>query len=244
VTASVKTGRELVEHALLPRERISLIPLGPGRSHPRRPPAAPPTIKSIAGTTLRPPWLLVTGIDQPHKNFDFMLSAISLYFQRRPEVPPLVWVGLSEESKRRRSRQLPAHVKQKVALEPFASTERVEELYASAGALLFPSLDEGFGFPPLEAMTWGIPVICARREPMTTILGDAPLYFEPCESASLWRALDRLFDDADLRQELAQRGREVAAHYSWTSTAEKTFRLYYELIKRDLKEAQEADSPR
>lgn len=235
LTASEKTRREIQQLGKVAEGRISAIPLGPGRSLtlPSRP--KPPEVNSLAGTPLRPPWLMVTGIDQPHKNFDFMLSALSLYFQRRVDAPSLIWTGLSPQGCLRRGRQLPAQIRQRVALEPFMDHERFEALYSGAAALIFPSLDEGFGFPPLEAMVRGVPVICSRREPMTSILGSAPLYFEPTESASFWRMLDRLLDSPEVHEEIAERGQQRASQFSWDYTAYKTFGLYQSLIAQTQK---------
>ena len=224
VTAAEKVRREVMERGLR-GERVVTIPPGPGRTAVAGRPAPPPVV-SLGGTPLRPPWLLVSGIDQRHKNFDFMLSALSLYYQRRPDAPPLVWTGLSEEGRRKRMRSLPAPLRQRVALELWTGAEQADGLMAGAAALLFPSLDEGFGFPPLEAMTRGVPVLSSRREPMTTILGDAPLYFEPEDSASLWRALDRLLDSPTIRQEVVWRGARQAALYDWNRTATMMVEIY------------------
>src|SRR5207244_4248261 len=103
-------------------------------------------------------------------------------------------------------------------------------LFAGALGFVFPSVDEGFGFPPLEAMARGIPVVCARREPMTRHLGNAPLWFEPAESASLWRVLDRLIDNAQTRAEQVRAGQEVAAFFDWDRCARQYFDLYHEII--------------
>ncbi|HPK00891.1 MAG TPA: glycosyltransferase family 1 protein [Candidatus Sumerlaeota bacterium] len=243
VVPSEKTGHDL-EVAGLRGRRVSCIPLGPGQSPPERPATPPEDLLTLTGAPPRRRWLLTTGIDQPHKNIDFLISALSLYYQRRPDAPPLVWCGLSAEDRDRRARQIPAHMRQHVVLEPFIDAERLESLMAGALALVFPSLDERFGFPPLEAMTRGVPVLCARREPMSTILGNAPLYFEPNESASLWRAIDRLLAPGTVRQELIDRGRHRAAQYSWDLTAWDTARLYYEVAGREVTvEGEETPEP-
>ncbi|MCE5229585.1 glycosyltransferase family 4 protein [bacterium] len=231
VTSCEKTRQELIEEWRIKAGRIVKVDLGPGR----RPPAArvaPAEVATLAGTPIRPPWLLSLGIDQRHKNFDFVLSALSLYYQRRPDAPPYVWSGLSPEQFDRRVRKMPAWLRDRVALEEYDSPERMEELLAGAAGLVFPSLDEGFGLPPLEAMSRGVPVLCSRREPMTTILGDAPLYFEPTESASLWRVLDHLLDSPSIRQEVVRRGRAQAARYDWDATAREMISIYQSVSSR------------
>jgi glycosyltransferase involved in cell wall biosynthesis len=251
LTASAKTAHELTHEAGIPPARIHRVALGPGRrpGAPGTPGASvgdAPAPRSLNGQPLRPPWLLAIGIDQPHKNFDFLLSALGLYFQRRPDAPPLVWTGLSQQARRRRVRLLPASMRERVALEPYSSPARLEELYAGAVALLFPSLDEGFGLPPLEAMARGIPVVCARREPMTTLLDQAPLYFEPTESASLWRMIDRLLDVPGIRQKVVRRGLRQAAQYDWDRCTLETFALYARLAGRGdlVPQAVPAQSPK
>ena len=72
-------------------------------------------------------------------------------------------------------------------------------LYEGASAFVFAALHEGFGIPPLEAMRLGVPVICARRGAMPEILGDAPLWFDPCEEGEIARAL-KVFSQTDALQ--------------------------------------------
>jgi alpha-1,3-rhamnosyl/mannosyltransferase len=232
LTACDKTARELAEEGGIAPDRIHCVPLGPGRRPaPHSQPSAPP--KLLNGQRLRPPWLLAVGIDQPHKNFDFLLSSLGLYFQRRPDAPPLVWAGLREEACRRRLKTIPASIRDRIVFEPYVDAGRLEELYAGADALLFPSLDEGFGLPPLEAMARAVPVICARCEPMTTLLGGAPLYFEPGESPSLWRTIDRLLDVPGIRQEAVRRGLRQVAQYDWDRCAYQTFSVYARVAGRE-----------
>ena len=102
----------------------------------------------------------------------------------------------------------------------------MESLMAGARALVVPSLDESFGFAALEAMARGVPVICSRREPMMSLLGEAALYFEPTESASLWRVLDRLLDVPSVSEEIVLRGLRCAQRHAWELTARATFGLY------------------
>ena len=230
ITIARKTREELLAQTGIAAGRVTTIPLGPGRPIPHESePIGPGGLRLQGEEALSPPWFLAVGIDKPHKNMEFLLATMALWYRRRPDAPPLVWVGASPEHLPRRAASVPAHARTKILLRPYQPDGVLEQLYAGAEALIFPSVDEGFGFPPLEAMTRGVPVICSRRRPMTDLLGDAPLWFDPKDSATLWRALDRLTDEAGLRSEAIERGRLQAAKLSWLHTARETFALYTRL---------------
>lgn len=223
---SDKVAEEIAQAIPSGRNRIATVPLGPGRPLPpsfsRKNPAR---LELPGGMKLAPPWLVAAGIDQPHKNMEFLLGAMGLWYRRRPTAPPLVWVGPSAEQAEKRLASLPAHSRAKIQILPY-SEEMMEPLFAGAAGLVFPSLDEGFGFPPFEAMARGVPVVCSRMRPMIDQLGKAALWFEPRDSATLWRALDSLLDDATLRTSLIQEGLQQVAKYSWPRTAQETLAVY------------------
>lgn len=98
-------------------------------------------------------------------------------------------------------------------------------LYEQALALVFPSLYEGFGLPPLEAMRLGCPVLIARVRPLLDHFGQAALSFEADEVRELVAQIDRLRSDRDLRAELAARGHRVAARWTWSDVAAKLLDL-------------------
>ena len=233
IAVSEKTHREIGEWARIADSRMTTILSGPGKPIPRDFDALKnKTLVLSDGRRLEPPWLLAAGIDKPHKNFDFLIESMAHWYRRRSGAPPLVWVGMAAEEVEKRTASIPAHARAKIHLEPFRPGGEIEAFYAGASALIFPSLDEGFGLPPLEAMARGVPVLCSRRAPMTELLATAPLWFEPNDASTLWRPLDRLLDEPGLREEVVERGLIRAQRFSWKETARRTLEVYGALCER------------
>ena len=104
----------------------------------------------------------------------------------------------------------------------YVSDELLRALYANAKALIFPSLYEGFGFPPLEAMTEGCPVICSNAASLPEIIGSAALTFDPRNQAALTHQIQLLLDSPLLAEQLSQQGMEHSAQFTWKNTARRT----------------------
>jgi glycosyltransferase involved in cell wall biosynthesis len=98
--------------------------------------------------------------------------------------------------------------------------------YGAATVFAFPSLYEGFGIPPLEAMACGTPVVTSTSSSLPEVVGEAGLTVEPADADALGAALLRLLADAELRDELRQRGLRQARRFSWRETAERTLAVY------------------
>lgn len=99
-------------------------------------------------------------------------------------------------------------------------------LYASATVVVYPSLYEGFGFPPLEAMAVGTPVIASNRGSLPEVLGDSALVVDPTDTRALIEALEAVLSKADLRCELAEKGQARARLYTWDKCAARTVDVY------------------
>jgi glycosyltransferase involved in cell wall biosynthesis len=95
------------------------------------------------------------------------------------------------------------------------SDSELSALYRQAHAFVFPSLYEGFGIPPLEAMSLGCPVVVAQAASIPEICGDAALYFDPRDIASISYALERILDDEALRETLRQRATVRVEQFTW-----------------------------
>jgi glycosyltransferase involved in cell wall biosynthesis len=106
------------------------------------------------------------------------------------------------------------------------SDSELRALYAAADGFLFPSLHEGFGIPPLEAMALGVPVLAARRAAMPEVLGDAAMWFDPMSVADMTRAMCAFADMApDKRARMIAAGRVRAAGFNWAESAARLISL-------------------
>jgi len=104
-------------------------------------------------------------------------------------------------------------------------------LYKEALLFLFPSLYEGFGLPPLEAMASGTPVLCSNRASLPEVVGDAAVMVDPENTEALSAAMERVTYDAGLRKEMSAKGLRQAARFSWDTMVNQTLRVYDECLR-------------
>jgi glycosyltransferase involved in cell wall biosynthesis len=192
----------------------------------------------IAGPLDRPPaggpgHFLFIGTLEPRKNVAALLAAYRTLIERQPAAPPLVLAGQVTQAAEpwvEEARRPP--LGGRVIVEGYVSDERRAELYAGAGALVLPSLDEGFGLPALEAMALGIPVVVSTVGALPEVVGDAGLLVDPHDVAGLAAALERLHADPELAGSLRKAGIGRAAQFSWPASAQALIRAYADTLRR------------
>jgi glycosyltransferase involved in cell wall biosynthesis len=194
----------LVERLRLDPERVRVIHLGVdlGRFSP--------------DGRAREPFLLYPANRWPHKNHDRLFEAFALVRRERPELR-LVLTGAGHEGK-------PAPPG--VDVRGRVGDDELVELYRSASALVFPSLYEGFGQPPIEAMACGCPVAASNTTALPEICGDAARLFDPTSPESI---ADAVADALNRPEALVRRGLERARLFSWDDCARRHDQLYKEL---------------
>ncbi|MFN0103515.1 MAG: glycosyltransferase family 4 protein [Bryobacteraceae bacterium] len=112
----------------------------------------------------------------------------------------------------------------------FIANAALQALYRRASIFAFPSLDEGFGIPVIEAMAWGIPVITSDRSALVEISGDAAMHVDPDDTEQIAHALQTLMDQPELRRDLITRGRQWSARLTWDRAVDATWSAYRELL--------------
>jgi glycosyltransferase involved in cell wall biosynthesis len=108
----------------------------------------------------------------------------------------------------------------------FVSDAELPALYSGAASFVYPSLFEGFGMPPTEAMACGCPVICSARGSLGEVVGSAAVIVEPEDISSISDALVKFYSSAALREDFRKRGFLRAAEFSWERTARETLKVY------------------
>jgi alpha-1,3-rhamnosyl/mannosyltransferase len=106
------------------------------------------------------------------------------------------------------------------------SNQDLPGLISGARVFVFPSLHEGFGLPPLEAMACGAPVACANTSSLPEVVGDAAVLFDPRDESSIVNALTRVLHDSSVRETLRTKGLVQARQFSWERTARETLDVY------------------
>ena len=178
------------------------------------------------------PFLLYVGHIRPQKNIPRLVEAFAVARQQlagRPEMQTLRLLIIGDEIHRHpevRRAVIQSRVEQHVRFLGFVPFDTLRMIYASATAFLFPSLYEGFGLPPLEAMASGTPVITSNVSSLPEVVGDAAMIVNPENVFDIARGICEVLCDAELRASLIERGRARALAFSWLKAAEETLGVY------------------
>jgi len=221
IADSQATQSDLIRFYNLRAEKITVI--YPGRDEALKP-VDPAPVR--AKYNLPEDYLLHVGTLQPRKNlirlieaFIFQPSAFSLVLAGRPG-----W--LSAPILARAHEYAPT-----VRLLDYVPDEDLAGLYSGARAFVFPSLYEGFGFPVLEAMACGTPVICSNTSSLPELVGDAALLVDPTDTMALAAAIIRVLSEPDLRAALVKKGFEQVKKFSWDKAARETLAVLEKVIR-------------
>lgn len=199
----------------VPESRLRVIPHGT---------LPPPAIDD----SQRQPLILHVGAMQRRKNLVRLVAA----FDRHVPAPwRLVLAGadgFDAEPIHQRIAASPA--RDRIETLGWVDDQQLDALYRRASVFAFPSLDEGFGIPVLEAMAHGLPVVSSNRSALPEACGDAAILVDPLEEEALGAALGELISSPQRRAKLASDGRARAREYSWERAVNATWRVYGELL--------------
>ena len=231
--------RDLVANFGLPDDKVQIVPWAAAGSESQSP-ADDDLVATRAKHDLPAAFLFYPAQTWPHKNHLGLLDALALLRDRDGLKLPLVCSGRRNEwypHIEKHARKL--HLGDQVQFLDFVSPLELQCLYRLCRALIFPSKFEGWGLPLTEAFAAGVPVACSSVALLPALAGDAALLFDPNSADEIAAAMSRLWNDETLGNELARRGQENVARFSWDKTA-RLFRAHYRRIANRATDADRA----
>ena len=120
----------------------------------------------------------------------------------------------------------------RVQVRGYVTAEDLRILYQAASVMLFPSFEEGFGLPVLEAMANGLPVVASETSSLPEVGGEAALYVDPHDTRDIADNVRRAVEDSELRERMIQQGLARAREFSWQRVAEQTLQVYHEVLTK------------
>lgn len=233
LTLSEHTRNDVIETYGIDGPRVEVIPI-----------AASPKFKPVSDDKelqrvrqiyrITSDYILSVGSIQPRKNLVRLVRAYSLLRNKlgADKLPKLVFVGkrawLYDETLRALE---DASLGDSVVLTGYVPESDLPALYSGATCFVYPSIFEGFGLPPLEAMQCGTPVIIGNRTSLPEVVGDAAFAVDPFDIDAIAAAIEQLLNKPTLRDELRVKGLERAKIFDWSETARRTLRVYEQVAR-------------
>ncbi|MEM9155360.1 MAG: glycosyltransferase family 1 protein [Cyanobacteria bacterium P01_F01_bin.33] len=219
ITVSEFSKSELLRYCPIPTEKLHVI--YSGREHALAS-AADESVLSDYHLRDRPYFLAVSSLS-PHKNFQGIVAALDVLGDRadRADFDVAIAGGTNPSVFGQSSRLLSDRVK----YVGYVSDSQLRALYEHARGFIYPSLYEGFGLPPLEAMSCGCPTLVANAASLPEVCGDAALYCDPHDPADIAAKMRQLLEDDTLCQTLKQKGLDRATQFTWEACAKSTYQV-------------------
>ncbi len=181
-------------------------------------------LSQIAPSLVGVKYFLHVGVFEKRKNIATLLEAFAVVQKTNPELK-LVLVG--NVSVKQKLNDEPAiieainrlQIKNAVVRLGYLDAENLASIYQCAFAYVFPSLNEGFGLPVLEAFSAGLPLICSNNSALPEVAGDAALYFDPLNAVQLTDCMQQIISNPILKQDLVEKGKLQLAKFSWSKAA-------------------------
>ena len=231
ITPTESVKREVSERLKVDPEKIVVTLEAPRRGFQRMASEEAAETKQRLG--VEDEFLLFVGTIEPRKNLLTLVRAFDQILHQTSRRPQLVVVGAEGWL----TNELFAFIKEssisdRLRLTGYLDDDDLRALYSSCTVFVYPSVYEGFGLPPLEAMACGAPVIASNIATFQETLGSAAELVEPNDVEALARRMAEILDDEDRRRTLSRRGLEQAAKYSWERTARLTLEAYREVLRQ------------
>ncbi len=232
IAISQSTKSDLVKYLNTTESKISVI--YNGVDHNIFKPYEPYQMRPHHVTLSHKPYILYVGSERRRKNLGRLFEAFAMLRQEFPKLK-LIKVGGPGSSRQSRSETLKKlsglGITKDVIFIDHVFELTLAYYYSSAVLLAYPSLYEGFGLPPLEAMACGCPVVTANNSSLPEVVGEAGIMVNPYDTSSLVQAMRQVLTDKQLRDRMVRRGLEQSKRFSWEKTAELTLQVYNKVVR-------------
>jgi len=231
LTVSEASKRDILRFFKIPDEKVQVIYNAIDERFLTAPPEAT-TDRVRQRYQLDHPFVLYVGNIRPHKNLDRLIDAFGRARPHGPEGLKLIVIG--DEVSRYPSLRQSVHrhkLDKYVRFLGFQPHETLASFYRLASAFVFPSLYEGFGLPPLEAMACGTPVVTSNVSSLPEVAGDAALLVDPYNVDAIADGLVRVLTDEALRQRMIVKGLARARQFSWAESVARIHAVYEDVLK-------------
>jgi glycosyltransferase involved in cell wall biosynthesis len=228
ITGSNFTKQEIIDYMQIPQDKISVI--YHGVNHELYKPYPQNELQDTkAKFDLPKKFLLFVGSIEPRKNLLFLLMAYNLLSREEKDELPLILVGFKGWENKEIMQEIEKN-QEYIRYLGFVTDTQLAHIYNLATIFIYPSLYEGFGLPPLEAMACGTPVIVSNVSSLPEVCADAALYIEPMDLQDIKDKILTLLGDEKLREELSKKSKAQAALFSWEKAAQEHFRVIEEYL--------------
>lgn len=225
IACSQAGADDMLQHLHVPRSKVDVVALAAGAGGSQSQPTPSQRLRAKFGLRSGPVILTVSA-KKMHKNLARLIRAMVTVVAREPEAMLVLPGKPTPHERRLRELAQELGIADHVAFPAYVSSADLDGLYALAACFVFPSLNEGFGIPVLEAMRHGVPVACSQASSLPEVAGDAALYFDPYRVEDIAGALLGLLEDRARAARLVTLGRERESRFTWEATARGTMQSY------------------
>lgn len=206
ITISEASCEDILKRVKVSKDKISVIYNGYNR------------ISELPIQGIKEDYMIAVTSNLPHKNAEGIIRAYERYCSKTDKPLKLRIIGIADVAQYHLSQDVGNNI---ICYKYIESNEEMHHMIAAAKIFLFLSLVEGFGFPPIEAMQLGTPVVCSGVSSLPEVVGGAAILVDPCEPDEVAEALVKLQNDENKQQELIAKGYHNIERFSWDKTANK-----------------------